>query len=292
MDIPVGVPIAVLVDSEDAVPAFSNYSVPISVTKEIDIAAVSTMQEVTATTAATIHRNSRIGPAARAALANAGLSAEDVLPSGPNGILTKYDVIEAVLAGTKTQAASDAAPAQQQPHKPVATTLPPAAPALQKSQGSSVATPVNGRIARGQCYTDEPVSTMRRVIAQRLLQSKQSLPAIYVTACVRLKAMSELRAALKSAGIQASVNDFVIKAAARALRAVPGACAGWDEAAEEIMPFPDVDISVAVATEGGLITPIVKAADQKTLSEIGKTMKDLAGVKTDHDFCVVMHTVE
>ena len=74
-----------------------------------------------------------------------------------------------------------------------------------------------------------------------------------------------------------SVNDFVIKAVAKALRAVPGACAGWDAKAEEIRKFSSVDVSVAVATDGGLITPIVKDADTKTMTDIGKAMKDLAG---------------
>eukprot|EP00892_Ulva_mutabilis_P006288 jgi/Ulvmu1/4030/UM019_0007.1 len=274
-DIPVGVPIAVLVDSQDAIKAFSDYSVSASMAEEKAVPA-SAGQEGVGDPAATAHRNSRIGPAARTALANAGLVEADVIPTGPNGILTKSDVLAAVAAGIKPKMAVEAAPAREQ-QQSLGTPMPtPDAPDVTSSPSSSVLSE-NGRLSRGERYTDEPISTMRRVIAQRLLQSKQSLPAIYVTARARLMALSELRAALKTAGIKASVNDFVIKAVAKGLVAVPGACAGWNESKAEVMRFPDVDISVAVATDGGLITPIVKGADWKSVAEIGAAMNDLAG---------------
>lgn len=266
-------------DSVDDVQAFADYTVSSSAgdaDNKTEVAAPP--QESAANPAAAVHRNSRIGPAAKMALANAGLAHEDVQPTGPHGIVTKSDVLAAAAAGTKPRLA--AAPAQQAEGKsttaaPVIET-PSAAPGP-NNVGSEA--PRHGRLRRGERYTDEPVTTMRRVIAQRLLQSKQSLPAIYVTARARLKALSELRAALKTSGMKASVNDFVIKAVAKALVAVPGACAGWNDAADQVMRFPDVDVSVAVATDGGLITPIVKAADQKSVTEIGATMKELAGAR-------------
>ena len=78
---------------------------------------------------------------------------------------------------------------------------------------------------------------MRRVIAKRLLQSKVETPAIYVTGSARLGPLSSLRGVLKQSGLKASVNDFVIKAVAKALQAVPGACAGWDAKAEEVRRY-------------------------------------------------------
>lgn len=269
-----------MVDSADAVKAFSDYTSSSSDTSSGSKSSQALLEEATASPAATAHRNSRIGPAAKMALANAGLSPEDVQPTGPNGILTKSDVVAAVAAGTKPK--PTAAPAEQAVASPVASKPVAETPTVTSSANVASAAPSNGRVPRGQRYTDEPVTTMRRVIAQRLLQSKQSLPAIYVTARARLTALSELRNALKKTGMKVSVNDFVIKAVAKALVAVPGACAGWNEAADEVMKFPDVDISVAVATEGGLITPIVKAADQKSISDIGATMKDLAGNSPEH----------
>lgn len=268
-------------DSVDDVQAFVDYTVS-SVATEADgrTAAAPQPQEAATSPTTEVHRNSRIGPAARMALANAGLAHEDVEPTGPHGIVTKSDVLAAAAAGTKPKLA--AAPAQQV--EEIQTTAVPVVgtPSVPVPGDVATAAPRHHRVRRGEHYTDEPVTTMRRVIAQRLLQSKQSLPAIYVTARARLKALSELRAALKAAGMKASVNDFVIKAVAKALVAVPGACAGWNDAADQIMRFPDIDVSVAVATEGGLITPIVKAADQKSVTEIGSAMKDLAGARSEY----------
>ena len=130
-------------------------------------------------------------------------------------------------------------------------------------------------------HTLVPHTTMRRVIARRLTEAKQTVPHFYVVADIEIDALLKLRADLNArstkdgpGAFKLSVNDLVIKAAAVALRRVPAANASWTE--NGIAQYEDVDISVAVATEGGLITPIIRWADQKGLAAISSEMKDLA----------------
>lgn len=237
-DIPVGVPVVVIVESQDDVTAFADYkseatpaAAPAAAAPEAAAAAPSTSTTVTAV----VTRSSKMGPAARMALENAKLTADQVQPTGPQGIVTKADVMAAIAGGAvpaaptaSTQAAT--APAAKAPA--AATPAPAPSAAGRQAQPSPL-----GRLPHGERYIDIPTSNMRRVIAKRLLQSKVETPAIYVTASARLGPLSSLRAALKKINVKASVNDFVIKAVAKALQAVPGACAGWDATSEEIKRY-------------------------------------------------------
>lgn len=117
---------------------------------------------------------------------------------------------------------------------------------------------------------------VRQIIAKRLLESKLTAPSLYVQADVGLDQLEQMRQTLKAGGTKVSVNDFVVRAAALALRDVPDANAFWDNAAGAAVSQPGVDVCVAVATEGGLITPIVKAADGKGLMQISAEVKELA----------------
>lgn len=130
----------------------------------------------------------------------------------------------------------------------------------------------------GTAYADIPLSSMRKVIAERLTQSKQQVPHFYLNVQCELDALLEARKTLNSAlenqGIKLSVNDFVIKACAEALQKVPEANASWGET--YVRQYGSSDVSVAVAIEGGLITPIVKAAHLKSLTQISQEMKGLA----------------
>jgi len=129
-------------------------------------------------------------------------------------------------------------------------------------------------------YRLEPLSGMRKTIARRLTESKQTVPHFYLTVDVAADALLALRARLNQAGgIRLSVNDFVIRAAALALKKVPAANASYDEAG--IVQYERADISVAVATPAGLITPIVRGADVRGLADISATMKDLAARARD-----------
>ena len=121
-----------------------------------------------------------------------------------------------------------------------------------------------------------PHSTMRKVIAKRLLESKQTVPHFYVSVDIDLDRLMDLRAEINAIDekTKISVNDFAIRAAALALMKVPGANAAWSD--EGAHMFESADISVAVSIPGGLITPIIKSAEKKGLATISAEMKDLA----------------
>ncbi len=144
----------------------------------------------------------------------------------------------------------------------------------------------SGVVSRNpQEFAQIPHSGMRKVIAKRLLESKQTVPHFYLTVPVELDAMLEARAQLnKQAELKAgkgnapayklSVNDMVIKAVGLAMRDKPACNVSWYD--DAMIQYTNVDISVAVATDGGLITPIIRNADQKSLPQISNEMKDLA----------------
>jgi pyruvate dehydrogenase E2 component (dihydrolipoamide acetyltransferase) len=189
-------------------------------------------------------------------------------------IVTKGDVLAAISA-RKTQSSTSRQPAAVKPEE-----APKKAPKQETPEGRvtplGTPQPVAGSSA-DRPYTDVPTSQIRRIVAQRLLESKSTIPHMYIAGSVELDAISQLREALKAQGTKISVNDCVIKAAALALAEVPAANARWDANTETVVPSPSVDISIAVATEGGLITPIVKGADQKSLTQISAEVRELAG---------------
>ena len=135
-----------------------------------------------------------------------------------------------------------------------------------------------------QEYTEVPNNNMRKVIAKRLLESKQTVPHFYLSVDCDINSLLAARERINDAApkdkegkpaYKISVNDMIIKATAQALKIVPAANATWTDAA--ILQYNNLDISVAVAIDGGLITPIVKNADQKSLAAISAEVKDLAG---------------
>jgi pyruvate dehydrogenase E2 component (dihydrolipoamide acetyltransferase) len=136
----------------------------------------------------------------------------------------------------------------------------------------------HGVISRNQVESIAlPNNNMRKVIAKRLLESKLTIPHFYLSIDVQIDALLKARAAINEKGAGAykiSVNDIFIKAIALGLRDVPAANGSWTDAA--IIQYNNVDISVAVAIDGGLITPVIRNADQKTLMQISGEMKDLA----------------
>ncbi|RWS06379.1 2-oxoglutarate dehydrogenase complex component E2l-like protein [Dinothrombium tinctorium] len=132
--------------------------------------------------------------------------------------------------------------------------------------------------AAGASYVDIPLTGMRQTIAKRLLESKQTIPHYYLTVDLvvdeLLKLRSELNNMLSSENIKLSVNDFIIKAAAMACRHVPEANSSWQ--GTFIRQFHNVDVSVAVSTDAGLITPIVFNAESRGIKEISQEVKKLA----------------
>jgi pyruvate dehydrogenase E2 component (dihydrolipoamide acetyltransferase) len=193
-------------------------------------------------------------PLAKRIAAEKGLDLSRITGSGPNGRIVKADV-ESAKPG--------AAPAVA----PVAAPAPKAAP---PSGGQPVF------VAPGD--TRVPHTAVRKVIARRMLESKQTVPHFYLTVDLEIDALLAARQAINAVaekkGTKVSVNDMVIKACAKALRDHPECNATWTE--DEMIQYGAVDISVAVATDRGLITPIVRNADMKGLAQIASEMKDLA----------------
>jgi pyruvate dehydrogenase E2 component (dihydrolipoamide acetyltransferase) len=189
--------------------------------------------------------------------AQAGIDLSTLKGSGPHGRIVKADV-EAAIAGAAPKAAPAPAAAAAPAPKPAAPTAPITAP-----------------------HILVPHSTMRKVIARRLSESKATIPHFYASVDVELDALLKLRAELNAkspkdgpGAWKISVNDMIIKASAIALRRVPKVNASWQD--DAMVMYQDVDISVAVAIPDGLITPIVRKADQKGLAQISNEMKDLA----------------
>lgn len=191
-------------------------------------------------------------PLARRIAANAGVDLASLSGSGPNGRIVKADV-EAVSAGSAPRAA--AAPAA------VTSAAPAALPDF------------------GIPFTDAPLSGMRKTIARRLTESKQTVPHIYLTVDVRLDALLKLRAELNDAlaarGVKLSVNDMLIKALGVALMQVPACNVAF--AGDTMRQYHRADVSVAVSIPNGLITPIVTDAGGKALGQISTEMAALAG---------------
>lgn len=142
-------------------------------------------------------------------------------------------------------------------------------------QGAPAASGAPATVAPAAGYTDMPLTGMRKAIARRLTESKSTVPHFYVTAHVQVDALLALRRELNEvAERKISVNDFVLKAVAGALRAVPAANAIW--LGDAIRRFEQVDLAVAVAVDDGLLTPVIRAVDSRSLQSIGAEVAELA----------------
>ena len=200
-------------------------------------------------------------PLARRIAADQGLDLAKITGSGPKGRIIKADVSGAP-ATVSFYAAATTAPA------PVASATAP----------SSVSATSVEALYQGRSYKTLSLDGMRRVIADRLSEAKQTIPHFYLRRDIQLdtllKLRSEVNAGLEARGVRLSVNDFIIKACAMALQSVPAANAVW--AGDRVLQMEASDISVAVAIEGGLFTPVLLDADSKSLSKLAVEMKDLA----------------
>jgi len=200
-------------------------------------------------------------PLARRIAADKGLDLAAITGSGPHGRIVKADV-ENATAAPKAAAAPSAAKAD--------------APAATLAAGPSTDAVL-------KTYADRPfeevkLDGMRKTIAARLTEAKQSVPHFYLRRDINLDALlkfrSQLNKQLEPRGVKLSVNDFIIKACALALQQVPEANAVW--AGDRTLKFEKSDVAVAVAIDGGLFTPVLKDSDSKSLSALSSEMKDLA----------------
>lgn len=198
----------------------------------------------------------KASPLAKRIAAQKGLDIANISGTGPHGRIVKRDVEAALKGGASAPAPVAAALAQAVP----------AAPA--EGYGPHADTP----------YREERLSNMRKTIAKRLTESKTTVPHFYLTIECEIDKLlaqrKELNAKLADSGVKLSVNDFIIRASALALRKVPAANVQF--AGDKMYWYERADISMAVAIEGGLVTPVIRGADQMGLAEIATTAKDLA----------------
>ena len=212
-------------------------------------------------------------PLARRIAKEAGLDLASIKGSGPHGRIIKVDV-EAAIAG----GGAKAAPAAKAPAAAPAAAAP--APAAKPASDDAVL-----KLFEAGSYELVPHDGMRKTIAKRLTESKQTIPHFYVSVNCQLDALLALRAQLNDAApvkktdkgevpvYKLSVNDMVIKAMALALRDVPDANVSWTDT--NMVKHKHADVGVAVSIPGGLITPIIRKAETKSLSTISNEMKDL-----------------
>uniref|UniRef100_UPI004047BCD6 pyruvate dehydrogenase complex dihydrolipoamide acetyltransferase n=3 Tax=Yoonia sp. TaxID=2212373 RepID=UPI004047BCD6 len=201
-------------------------------------------------------------PLARRIAADKGLDLSAIAGSGPHGRIVKADV-ETATAAPKAAAAP-------------ATSAATAAAGAAMAAGPSTETVI--KMYDGRPFEEVKLDGMRKTIAARLTEAKQSVPHFYLRRDIQLDALMKFRATLnkqlEGRGVKLSVNDFIIKACALALQQVPEANAVW--AGDRTLKFTKSDVAVAVAIEGGLFTPVLRDSEMKSLSALSSEMKDLA----------------
>jgi len=209
----------------------------------------------------------KASPLARRIALQKGLDLSQIQGTGPKGRIVKADVADA------RPSAPAAAPAQAAEPAPSTAPGPAAAQAVVPEYGPPADVP----------YEEVKLPGMRKVIAKRMTESKSTVPHFYLTVDCELDALmalrKELNAKLADEGAKLSVNDFIIRACGLSLKKVPAANAQF--AGDKMYRFGRADISVAVAIEGGLITPVIKGACSKGLKEISEEMKALAAKARD-----------
>ena len=203
-------------------------------------------------------------PLARRIAKDKGLDLSQIKGSGPKGRIVKADVEKAEPGKAAAPAAAAPAPAKAAP-----------------TQGMSAE--VVAKMYADREYEEVSLDGMRKTIAARLQEAKQTIPHFYLRRDILLDDLMKFRAqlnkSLESRGVKLSVNDFIIKACALALQDVPDCNAVW--AGDRVLKLKPSDVAVAVAIEGGLFTPVLRDADSKTLSKLSTEMKDLAARARD-----------
>ena len=245
--------IAILLEEGDADNATVASSAPVGMAPEV----VAPTVKIVVPTVPLATNSIRIfaSPLARRIASDSGLDLAEITGSGPKGRIVKADV--SIAAGKSFSLTA-----------PITT---PTMPVVANTAAVEA-------LYEGREFKTVPLDGMRRVIAARLTEAKQTIPHFYLRRDIHLdnlmKVRSEINKSLDARGIKISVNDFIIKACALGLQKVPAANAVW--AGDRILQMAASDISVAVAIEGGLFTPVLLDADRKTLSQLAVQMKDLA----------------
>jgi pyruvate dehydrogenase E2 component (dihydrolipoamide acetyltransferase) len=200
-------------------------------------------------------------PLARRLAAEAGLLVTDLTGTGPGGRIVRRDV-EAALAQRVAHEEADVHDASP------ALPGPPAPPIEVPAEPKPTTQQVGG-------HTDQPLSRMRKAVAARLTESKTTAPHFYVRGVARVDALLQMRADLnEGADVRISVNDLLVKAVAKAHLQVPEMNVVWT--GEAIRSFSSVDVAVAVATEKGLVTPVLTGVERRSITEVARATQDFA----------------
>ncbi len=250
----VNAPIAVLLEEGESADDISNAPATAAPQAPVVEAAVPVVSAPAPAEAAPKGDRVFASPLARRIAAQKGLDLGSISGSGPKGRIVKADVENATA-------------------QPAAAPQAAAAPAPQSADANAVMAMYADRE-----YEEMPLDGMRKIIASRLTEAKQTIPHFYLRREIQLDALlkfrSDLNKSLADKGIKLSVNDFIIKACAMALQEVPDCNAVW--AGDRILKLKPSDVAVAVAVEGGLFTPVLRDAESRTLSSLSAEMKDLA----------------
>jgi len=282
-DLPVGAPIAIVVEEPEDVAAFSDYVLDDD-SSEAPAAPASDVTVVEAPVAAApapvvggTAGDSFLLPSARFLAESNGLDATGLTGTGKGGRVTKGDVMEAIKNGVPMPALA----VKEEEGPKLAATPPAAAAAPKVSAGPAEDLPLPEIETYGG-YEDIPNNNMRKVVAKRLTASKQEVPVCYTSMEVELDNVLKLRKKLlNDHDIKVSVNDIVVRCSSLALRDVPEVNGTYNPKTDTVTLQDSVDISIAVAIPNGLITPIVPNTDKLGLSEISDKVRDLAGRARD-----------
>ena len=262
----VNCPIAVLLeDGEDATTeATPSTSAPAAAQTPFQPTPVSEPEVVKAIKPRSDGNRIFASPLARRIATDKGIDLNTITGSGPKGRIVKADVENVSSAPVQQAASANATPAA-------------------KIETADVTPSQVAKMYEGREFTEVPLDGMRKTIAARLTEAKQTIPHFYLRRDIHLDALlkfrSQLNGQLSERGVKLSVNDFIIKACALALQEVPAANAVW--AGDRVLQMKASDVAVAVAIEGGLFTPVLQDADTKTLSALSAQMKDLASRARD-----------
>ncbi len=255
-NVPVNAPIAVLLEDGEDASAMSAAPVAPKASPQAPAPVSAPQTTSAAPVAATAPASgTRVfaSPLARRIAEQKGVDLKSVKGTGPHGRIVKVDVENAKAGAAPAASAAKSAPTSSGPDaKQLADML-------------------------GMAYTEIPNNNIKKVTARRLTEAKQNIPHFYLSVDCVLDNLLAARVAINDAADGAyklSVNDFIIKANAMALKAYPPANTSWTD--DAVLQYKHADISIAVATPNGLITPIIKAAETKSISEISSEMKDLA----------------
>jgi pyruvate dehydrogenase E2 component (dihydrolipoamide acetyltransferase) len=262
--------IAVLLEDGEQAGDISSAPAPTTTAAAVTPDAASAPTAATPAPAAPIAKDSNrifASPLARRIAASKGIDLSTMTGSGPRGRIVKADV--------------EGATATAQATKPIAATA--STPAATTSMPTGPSADTVAKMYADREYVEVPLDGMRKTIAARLTEAKQTVPHFYLRRDIQLDALlsfrSKLNKQLEARSVKLSINDFIIKACALALQSQPDANAVW--AGDRVFKLKPSDVAVAVAIEGGLFTPVLKDAEMKSLSALSAEMKDLAARAKD-----------